>query len=172
MGCGRSALAVLVTTPNAAVRRQISAFIHITGRAALEATDERQARKIANEYQGDIHVCLVEGGPESALAILGPTRKRHPSMTALVISAHPESIVAKTTADAAVAFIEKPFSWRVLDYRLAERVYTSLRARHQSLVQQSAELVDDCVRICADISATRSSIHFSARSEQRGARKP
>ncbi len=146
---GNSGLGILVATPNTVVRRQIREFVEKSGMLPLDAAGKAQALEIADGHRGELHVCLVEGQPEWALAILSGTRRRYPFMTGLVMTNHPESVMAEANGSAQLAFIEKPFSWRELSFRLAERVSASLQARH-------AMLMRDAAAICRDLLASGS----------------
>ncbi len=149
MGRERTYLTVLVVTPNEAVRQQICVFLTSTGVRVLEAGNVTETRAAVNEYRGEIHVCMVEGEPGFAKAVLARARKVHPFAKALVMTSHPECVMQKLKGTADLAFIEKPFAWRTLSLYVAKCIDANLRARHEMLMQWSSDLIDECTRRAA-----------------------
>ena len=139
-------LTVLVSVSNQGVRDQISQFVAAAGYAVLEAEQMAQAEAVVIGARAPVAVLITDGPARGAAEFISLMSGRQRWLRALVISAHPAAVNKELIPDERVAFIEKPFAWRELNFRLAECVNASQIARHQELLRWSAQVIDECER--------------------------
>jgi len=114
---------ILVAEDEDGVRSLTREVLEKYGYTVLEAANGEEALKVAERYQGPLHLLLSDvvmprmGGPELAQALVA----RRPDVKVLYMSGYTDHpMVRRGVVNTGVAFLQKPFTPTVLVSRIRE----------------------------------------------------
>jgi CheY-like chemotaxis protein len=123
---------LLVVEDEEPVRRSEVEFLEFCGYRVLEATDGRDALRVAREYQGEIHLMVTDvvmpnmSGPDAASQI-GNIRQ---DMKVLFVSGYANPAALRREAqDSPIPLLQKPFTLKLLACKIRQAL-TSQTPEH------------------------------------------
>jgi two-component system cell cycle sensor histidine kinase/response regulator CckA len=125
----RGSETVLVVEDESSVRALAARILRERGYTVLEASNGKEALRVAQEFDGEIHLVLTDVVmPEmSGKVLISRIEAARPGIRSLFISGYTDNaIVHHGILESNVAFLQKPFTANALAHKVREVINTSI----------------------------------------------
>ncbi len=106
--------AVLLSVYYQALGEQLRAFLTTMGYVVVEAASPGETLALLQAQTQKVDLLLADSSSQDAPALARQALRSRPGLKVLVISGEPGYVNRALMPQAGIAFLEKPFAWRVL----------------------------------------------------------
>ncbi len=110
--------AVLLSVYYQALGEQLRTFLTGMGYVVVEAANPRETLELLEARTQKVDLLLADSSSQDAPALARQALRSRPGLKVLVISGEPGFVNRTLMPQTGIAFLEKPFAWRVLKRKL------------------------------------------------------